>query len=184
MSEADAVFVIAPSCFRDEEYTHTRLEVEETGCRIHVASLEAGDCKGRFGTIAHADLGLDEASERRWDAVIFVGGGGAEVFFDDARAHRMAREVCRTGGICAAICIAPTILARAGLLEGVAATAFPSEETELYRRHAEWTGRPVEVSAVEGTGAWLITGDGPQSAHAFGRAIAEKIADMARSEAQ
>ena len=89
------------------------------------ASVAPGELVGRFGLKAQATISVAEAAERPWDAVIYVGGGGAAVIFDDAAAQALARAQAQSDGVLAAICIAPSTLAHAGLLQGVRATAFP-----------------------------------------------------------
>jgi protease I len=71
--------------------------------------------------------------------------------------------------VLAAICIAPTTLARAGLLGGVRATAFPDSEADLKAHGALWTGDRVTIDGR------IITGSGPEAATAFGEAIAEAL---------
>jgi protease I len=110
-----------------------------------------------------------DAAKRPWDAVIFVGGGGAEVFFDDEAAHALARAQSGSQHTLAAICIAPSTLAHAGLLGGVRATAFPSQENDLESHGAIWTGAPVTIDGH------IITGNGPQAATAFGEAVADAL---------
>ncbi len=90
------------------------------------ASTRPGTCVGKLGMRAVADIAVAEARKSDWDAVVFVGGGGSQVFFDDPDAHALAKTAERGRRVLAAICIAPSTLARAGLLEGRRATAFPS----------------------------------------------------------
>ena len=100
---------------------------------------------------------------------MFVGGAGAQVFFDDPDAHRSRRRPGRSGRVLAAICIAPSTLAHAGLLEGVRATAFPSQEQDLRAHGAVWTGEPVTVDGQ------IVTGNGPEAAEQFGEAVAATL---------
>lgn len=165
----NAVMIIAPSVFRDEEYAEPKAVLESHGVDVTTASVEHGECVGRFGLTAEATLSVAEAARRNWDAVIFVGGGGAEVFFDDPVSHELARAQAERGGTLAAICIAPSTLARAGLLEGVSATAFPSREDDLKSHGALWTGAPLTVDGS------IITANGPEAATEFGEAIAHAL---------
>lgn len=64
-----------------------------------------------------------------------------------------------------AICIAPVTLANAGILEGKRTTAFPSVESDLKARGANYTGNPVERDGK------IITGSGPEAATEFGKTI-------------
>jgi protease I len=161
--------VIAPSVFRDEEYAGPKLVLESHGVRVTTASVEPGECTGRFGLVAHATISVAEASQREWDAVVFVGGGGAEVFFDDPAAHALAHNQAHRGATLAAICIAPSTLAHANLLAGVSATAFPSREDDLKAHGALWTGTPVTIDGS------IITANGPEAATEFGEAIARAL---------
>jgi protease I len=136
---------------------------------VVTASVEPGDVVGRFGLRACADISVAEAANQSWDAVVFVGGAGAAVFFDDDAAQRLARAQAAAPGTLAAICIAPSILAHAGLLDGVSATAFPSQEEDLRAHGAIWTGDTVTIDGD------IVTGNGPEAAAQFGEAIAQKL---------
>jgi protease I len=163
------VMIIAPAVFRDEEYAQPKSVLEARGATVVTASVEPCVAVGRFGLKARATISVEQACERSWDAVVFIGGGGSKVFFDDAAAHALARVQARCDGVLAAICIAPSTLARAGLLQGVRVTAFPDREEDLIAHGAEWTGEPVTIDGR------IITGSGPEAATAFGEAIADAI---------
>jgi len=161
--------VIAQEVFRDEEYAEPRGVLLERGAEVVTASVAAGPCVGKLGMTATADMALSEAASRDWDAVLFIGGGGASVFFDDPTAHELVRRLHAAGALVGAICIAPSTLARAGLLDGVRATAFPSQRDDLMAHGAIWTGEPVTVDGR------IITASGPEAATAFGEAVAAAL---------
>jgi protease I len=81
----------------------------------------------------------------------------------------LARDFYDSGKIVAAICLAPAILAKAGLLSGVKATCTPDEEENLVAGGAEYTGAPVEVDGK------IVTGSGPDAARRFGEKIVELL---------
>lgn len=164
-----ALMVIAPTMFRDEEYAVPTQVLRDRGARVITASTEAGECVGKLGMRATADLSLKDAAEKTWDSVTFVGGAGARVFFDDPVAHKLARHVLEAGGIASAICIGPSTLAHAGLLNGVAATAFSSQESDLVDHGAHFTGDSVSVDGR------ILTGNGPEAAEQFGVALADLL---------
>jgi len=165
----DIVMVIAPTVFRDEEYAHPKKVLESRGATVVTASSVPGECTGKLGMKAFASLSVAEAADAPWDAVVFVGGAGASVFFDDEQAHRLARETAARGAVVAAICVAPSTLAHAGLLSGIRATAFPSQEQDLVAHGALWTGSPVTVDGR------FVTANGPEAATAFGEAVADVL---------
>jgi len=165
----DIVMVIAPSVFRDEEYDVPKRILEARGACVTTASTAAGQAVGKLGMIAHPAMSVAEAGLRAWDAVVFVGGAGASVFFDDEDAHALAANALGHGSVLSAICVAPSILAHAGLLDGVRATAFPSQQADLVAHGALWTGEPVTVDST------VITANGPEAAEQFGAAIGDLL---------
>ncbi|MHB8762516.1 MAG: DJ-1/PfpI family protein [Coriobacteriia bacterium] len=165
----NVLMVIAPEVFRDEEYAEPKSVFEARGAAVTTASRTAGTCRGKLGMTAEATLSVAAARASDYDAVVFVGGGGAEVYFDDPSAHALARAARQAGIVVAAICVAPSILARAGLLGGVRATAFASRRDDLIAHGALWTGASVEVDGA------IITANGPDAAQDFGLAIADAI---------
>jgi protease I len=169
MPMAHLLFVIAPEVFRDEEYAVPREVLEGYGATITTASTRPGLCSGKLGMTAEATLSIADADPAAYDAVVFIGGGGAAVYFDDPAAHKLARGAFDAGRIVAAICIAPSIIAHAWLLRGVKATAFPSQEDDLHAHGALWSGAPVQVDLP------FITANGPEAAHEFAREIARAL---------
>jgi len=164
-----ALLVIAQQVFRDEEYAEPKAVLEARGARVTTASVSAGPAVGKLGMHAIADISVIDALEQDWDAIAFVGGAGASVFFDDDSAHELARQASERGAVVSAICIGPSTLAHAGLLQGVRATAFPSQEDDLRAHGAVWTGEPVTVDGR------VITANGPEAATAFGHAVADAL---------
>jgi protease I len=157
--------VIAPEVWRDEEYLEPKIVLEDAKVLVKTASVQAGPTYSKAGMRAIAEVVLAEADPEEYEAVVFVGGAGASVFFDDPAAHELARNALDAGKVVAAICIAPSTLARAGLLEGRSATAFESQEDDLVAHGANYTGEPVEVDGR------IVTANGPAAATAFGEAI-------------
>jgi deglycase len=162
--------VIAPAVFRDEEYAEPKAVLESRGAAVITVSNRPGICIGKLGMEAVAEIDLAEALRREWDAVLFVGGGGSEIFFDDPAAHALAEKALEAGSVLGAICIAPSTLAHAGLLAGRRATAFPSQHNDLVACGATWTGDAVTVDGR------VITANGPEAAAAFGEAVARALA--------
>ncbi|UWG95818.1 DJ-1/PfpI family protein [Dehalobacter sp. DCM] len=166
---AKVLFVVAPQQFRDEELFYPREALEKCGHEISVASNKLGLCHGTLGGCVNADLLLKDAVAVDYDAVIFVGGGGSEVYFQDPDALKLAMKMVIDGKITAAICIAPVILANAGLLNGRKATVFESEINTIQNKGASYSGPGV---AQDGN---IITADSPNSALQFGEKLCEVL---------
>lgn len=170
------VMVVAPQQFRDEEYEHPREVFLARGADVVTVSTRPGECVGRCGAIALAEAAIGDVDPDTFDAVIFVGGAGSAVYFDDERAHELACNIARRGGVVSAICIAPSTLAHAGLLRGRRATAYPTQEDDLVAHGARWSDGPVEIDGK------IITANGPDAARAFGEAIADAMGLHDRKE--
>ena len=160
------LMVIARDGFRDEELVKPRALFERLGAEVTVASSGAGECKGMLGARVTAGKALSEVEAATFDAVVFVGGVGAKEFFDDARAHELARGAKVLG----AICLAPAILARAGVLKDRDATAYASALPELKKAGARVSEKAVVVDGH------LVTGNGPKAAEEFAERLVEVIA--------
>lgn len=166
----DVLMVLAQSQFRDEEFVEPRHALEDAGHRVVVASSAPGPCLGVNGSTVRATLGLDEVRADRFDGVVFVGGPGASALFDDAQAHRIAVDFARAGKVLGAICVAPAILAKAGVLAGRKATVFPTERETLLARKALPQRQDVVIDGK------VVTASGPRHAAAFGKALIEVLA--------
>lgn len=165
----DILMVLAQQDFRDEEFIEPRHALEAAGHGVVIASKAAGICRGIKGSTVRATLALADARVDRFDGAVFVGGEGARALFDDPSAHRIAVEMSRAGKVLGAICVAPVILARAGVLSGRRATAFPPDLEALSARHALAQQQDVVVDGK------LVTASGPSHARAFGAALVQVL---------
>jgi protease I len=164
-----AVLIIAYNNFRDEEFLEPKKVLESAGVDVSVASSSLGTAKGMLGATADPDMLIDDINVSDYDAVVFIGGSGSSEYFDNPVAHSIAQEAAESGKLLAAICIAPSTLANAGLLAGKKATSYSSEEGNLRSKGAMFTG-----SGVESDGN-IITADGPSSAEQFGQALLDAL---------
>ncbi|MFN5374806.1 MAG: DJ-1/PfpI family protein, partial [Chitinophagaceae bacterium] len=107
------LFVIAPKDFRDEELFITQAELEKSGISTTIASSITGECIGSKGGKAISNYQLDQINLKDYSTIVYIGGMGSRVFFDDPKAISLAKEMHAMGSPVAAICIAPVILAKA-----------------------------------------------------------------------
>lgn len=157
--------VIAERIFRDEEYLIPKKIILEAGHQVMTVSTTLDEALGKLGAKVKPDILIDDLTLDMADALIFIGGGGSSQYFNDPVAHQIAKSYFLNGKVVGAICIAPVILANAGLLKGKKATVFPDGIVDLEKGGAIYTPNPVVVDGK------MITGNGPEAAKEFGQTL-------------
>lgn len=121
---------------------------------------------GSHGIAIRADKCLRDADLDSYDGIILPGGlRGTQKLAGDARVLELLRRFHAEGKLTAAICAAPTVLARAGLLEGRRAVSYPRMEDQL---GGALVG--TEAVALDGT---VLTSRGLGTAISFALALVE-----------
>ncbi|MBI4977985.1 MAG: DJ-1/PfpI family protein [Spirochaetes bacterium] len=167
MAGKHAVFIVAQKNFRDEEYFEPKKILEAAGIAVSTASSYLTPATGKLGGTAEIDLLFTEIDASKFDIVIFVGGSGVVAYWDDWRAQSVAKLFLENNKPVAAICSAPVILAKAGLLKGKRATSFNGDSDKMRECGAVYSDKEVEIDGL------IITANGPEAAKAFGRTIVE-----------
>ena len=124
---------------------------------------------GSHGIPVICDMTADEVKHDELTAVIFPGGMPGSLNLDASPFSDAAiKAVRKNGGIIAAICAAPLVLGRRGLLEGKRAVCYPGFEKEL-------VGATVPEGVGVVTDGNIITARGMGVATDFSLALVEKI---------
>ena len=163
------VFVTAPENFRDEEYIEPKNKFEQAGISVTTASTVVGTLYGKIKIKTESQMVVKDIKVEDFDGIFFVGGMGSSVYFKDKFVHKLANDFYNANKIVSAICIAPTILANAGVLKGKKATVFPDGADALIAGGANYTAKDVEVDGN------IITGNGPLAAKQFAQKLVDKI---------
>jgi len=138
---------------------------------VTLAGLAPGPVQGSHGITLETDCALDELDRSSIAALVLPGGQpGTDHLMADERILSLVRELRAAERPTAAICAAPMVLARAGILEGLPATSHPSVRDRLCG--AEVLGGPRVVRA--GT---VVTSQGPGTALEFALALVEALKD-------
>ena len=166
-----AVLIVASRDFRDEELFETKGALNQAGIETVIASSKTGALRGMLGGRADTAILVKDVKPDDYDAIIFIGGSGASEYFDSPVALDIARQAAQKKKVLAAICIAPSVLANAGVLNGLKVTSFASERGNLQRAGARYTGAAVEQDGL------IITGSGPAAASQFGQAVVQALKD-------
>jgi 4-methyl-5(b-hydroxyethyl)-thiazole monophosphate biosynthesis len=142
--------------------------LRRAGVEVTVASLTGVAVTCSRGVHLVPDCALDTALERDYDALILPGGlPGADYLAADERIIERIRTMDQDRRLICAICAAPKVLARAGVLEGRKATSFPGA------LEAEGHGPGLDQAVVRD--GHIMTSRGPGTAMDFALAIIEAL---------
>jgi protease I len=164
-----ALIIIPQNDFRDEELDQTQIELNRNGIETVLASNFRGSCYGVRGTMAEATVSLSTVNVFPFDAIIFIGGPGAEGFFHNEEVKRLINEAIGLNRIIGAICLAPKILALQGRLSNCQFTSNSAVVKEIISLGGIYNDDDVVVDHN------IITSKGPQTASKFGRTIAKEL---------
>lgn len=159
------LFVIANKDFRDEELTTPRKILEDAGFEAAIASTDTSAAKGMLGLKVKPDILIADAAAADYKALIIVGGAGSKVLWNNENLIGLARKFSKQDKVLGAICLAPIVLANAGLLTGVDATCFSGVSKDLEEGGANYVDRDVVVSGK------IVTAAGPAAAEGFGKKL-------------
>ena len=165
-----ALIILAQQGFQDHEYEGTRKGLVDAGFSIVIGSKKKGECTGKFGGRVDATVALKDVKVTDYDRIGFIGGPGAAAYASDHEALKIANDTVRANIPLGAICIAPTILAKARVLENRKATVWDDGQRTQINMLEDmgviYTGDTVTVDGL------IVTGNGPEAAEEFGRAFA------------
>lgn len=144
--------------------------LRRAGLDVKTVAIGNRTTKGTHGISVIADLVADELALEEVDAVIFPGGMPGATNLDACPfTDKIIEAVTSRGGRLAAICAAPLVLGRRGLLRSKKATCFPGFEGELVGAIA--TGEPVVTDGC------ITTGRDMWSAMAFAEELRSLFGD-------
>ena len=166
---ASVLVPLAQGCEELEAVTVVDL-LRRAGIEVVTAGLDAQPVTASRGMTLLPDMTLEMALQQSFDMVVLPGGlPGADHLGDDPRVIRLLQEMAASDAYTAAICAAPRVLARAGLLDGKRATSYPGA---------------LDIEAVPGieyletavvTDGRVITSRGPGTAMDFALVLIEAL---------
>ncbi|MCK4739705.1 MAG: DJ-1/PfpI family protein [Deltaproteobacteria bacterium] len=126
------VFIPIAEGFEEIEAVSIIDVLRRAGIEVVTAGLKSCQVKGANGITLSTDTTLDKIQSSGFDMIILPGGGvGTANLKKDRRVLELLREFSGANLPVAAICAAPTVLAKAGLIDGKKVTCYPGYESEL-----------------------------------------------------
>jgi 4-methyl-5(b-hydroxyethyl)-thiazole monophosphate biosynthesis len=173
---ASVLVPLAQGCEELEAVTVVDL-LRRAGIEVVTAGLDAQPVTASRGMTLLPDMTLEMALQQSFDMVVLPGGlPGADHLGDDPRIIRLLQEMAASDAYTAAICAAPRVLARAGLLDGKRATSYPGA---------------LDIEAVPGieyletavvTDGRVITSRGPGTAMDFALVLIETLVGKSKRD--
>lgn len=148
-----------------------RAEIE-----VKTVGLNGKIVQGSHGIPVEADLEIGELDVRDADMIVLPGGmGGVHSILACEQALAAIQKVHDAEAYVAAICAAPTILAKLHITDGKRATCYPGCEGDM--------GSAVMVPEAAVTDGKVITGTSAGCAVAFGLALIAALKGAESAEA-
>jgi 4-methyl-5(b-hydroxyethyl)-thiazole monophosphate biosynthesis len=166
---ANVLVPLAQGCEELEAVTIIDL-LRRAGITVVSAGLDELPVHASRGVVLVPDMTLDQALTQDYDMVVLPGGlPGADHLANDPRVIDLVRRMANQGKYTAAICAAPRVLARAGVLDNRAATSFPGALDVGAINGIDYREQPV---VVDGT---VVTSRGPGTAMDFALELIELL---------
>lgn len=154
--------------FEESEAVITVDVLRRLGVAVEIAAIgDSLEVRGAHDIVLRAEKFLADVNQADYSCVILPGGmPGAANLRANPGVIRLVQTIHAKGGIAAAICAAPMVLARAGLLAGRRFTGYPGFDADF---GGAPTGKPAESDGR------VITGRGPGATFAFAAAVAAAL---------
>ena len=162
------VYVFLADGFEEIEALGTADVLRRIGLEVTLAGLTAQTVSGSHNIAVLADALFAAVDPAEFDAVVLPGGlPGSLNLYNDERVINLLYNFAAENKVTAAICAAPMVLDKAGLLEKCAFTMYPAEDLYKYLRDNK---RPEsDMFVADGK---VITGKGPGATAYFAGAVA------------
>ena len=139
-------------------------------------SITGEPVPGSHGVTVTADITLDRVDLSQAEMIVLPGGGpGYKNLGKDPRVEQLVRKAVEKDLWVAAICAAPTLLGKWGLLKGKKAVCYPGMEDQL-------TGALVQTAPGEIRDGKIITGRAAGNAIDFAAELIEALLDRAAAD--
>lgn len=151
--------------YNEEEFFITKAFLEKNKFKSFTVSDAINMCEGSNGKKYKADLRIENVNVSNFAGIVLIGGIGAKEYWNNSKLHKILRDFNNNKKIIAAICIAPVILANAGILNGKSGTCFPDVKQDFDRSDIIYKDLSVVLDRN------VITANGPRASFEFAESI-------------
>jgi len=170
------VYILLAPGFEEMEALVPADLLRRAGLDVALVSTAGEFVPGGHNIAVKADLALSQVDLNDLELLILPGGGvGVADLGKDPGVEALVRQAAASGKQLAAICAAPSLLSKWGLLEGRQAVCYPTWADKI----ADATFLPGEKLAQDGD---IITGQAAGASFEFGLKLIEVLAGADTAE--
>ena len=170
------IAIVAADMVERVELVEPRKALEEAGAQTDLISLKPGEITSfdHFDPSEKlkVDRAVEEVQESDYDGLMIPGGvGNPDQLRGDENVVSFVRDFFEAGKPVAAICHAPWVLVKAGVVEGRTLTSWPTLQTDIRNAGGNWVDEQVVVDQG------LVTSRKPDDIPAFNKKMIEEFAE-------
>jgi len=137
---------------------------------VTVASLDGDPVACSRGVKLIPDTSLQDVMQHDFDLIVLPGGlPGADYLADDKRVITLLQQQAKRQRLTAAICAAPKVLVKAGVVQDKTITGYPGAITLSENDHVTLTEQAVCEDGL------IVTSRGPGTAMDFALTLIERL---------
>ncbi len=126
------VYIILGEGFEEMEAIVPCDMLRRAGIEVQLAGIGGTVIRGSRGICVSADLTVEQMDYTQVDMIVLPGGlGGVESILASKTVLNAVQQVYQNGHYVAAICAAPTVLAKLGITDNKKATCYPGMENQM-----------------------------------------------------
>jgi 4-methyl-5(b-hydroxyethyl)-thiazole monophosphate biosynthesis len=167
-----AIIILADGFEEVEAITPVDL-LRRAGIAVTMLGLTSMEVNGSHNITVKAEMLLNDFNGK-YDALVLPGGPGHKNLLESHKVLHLVNSAFQQKLLCAAICAAPSIFGKAGILKGKKATCFPGYEDKL--------GEAIFIQENVVRDANVITSRGAGTAVEFGLEIIDYLIGKAEAE--
>ncbi len=176
MSTSKRILVPLAAGFEEIEAVAIVDVLRRAGLEVVLAGLQPGLVRGAHGIDMATDAQLSDLNALDFDAIVLPGGmPGTTHLMQDERVLSAVRALHAEGRVTAAVCAAPMVLAKAGVIAGIPVTSHPSVRDQLGAALVRDQPRVVRSGKV-------FTSQGPGTAIEFALELVAEFVGRAQAD--
>ncbi len=168
-AQRSILLILPADNFNEQEFLTVKNVLVRKKFNIFIASDAHTLCIGSDGLRVRADVNLYNMHVQNFAAVVYIGGEGVRNYWNNLMLQKIASDFNKANKIVAAICSAPVILAKAGVLSDRDVTCYYADKKEIEKTKLNYKDQPVVVCGN------IITAQSPETSSEFANVIVSHL---------